>query len=74
MKREGGTHLASQNVRDAHLVVVDDIGKVVGREAVRLAQDKVLERERVVVDRVVDEVLLRERAGRALREGRRVSL
>lgn len=31
------TYLAAQDVRDAHLVVVDDVGKVVRREPVRLA-------------------------------------
>lgn len=31
-------HLAPQHVRDLHAVVVDDAGKVVGGEAVRLQQ------------------------------------
>ena len=65
--REPTAHLAAEDVRDAHLVVVDNVGKVVRWEAVRLAQDKVLQRERLVVDRVVDQVVLRERGRGALR-------
>lgn len=35
-------YLAPDDVRHLHEVVVDDVGKVVGREAVRLDEDKVL--------------------------------
>ena len=59
-------YLSTKNMRDAHLVVVDDICEVVGGEAVRLAQDKVLDRDRVVFDGVIDKVVLHEAVGAAL--------
>lgn len=68
-REKTSTNLASQNVRDPHLIVIDDVRKVVRRQAVRLAQDKVLEGERVVVDRVVDHVPLRQGTGRTLLAG-----
>ena len=52
------THLASEDVRDPHFVIVDDVRKMISRQAVRFPEDKVFEWERVVVDRVVDQVFL----------------
>ena len=42
--------VAAQDVRDLHEVVVDHVGEVIGREAVRLEQDRVA--DLVVVERL----------------------
>jgi hypothetical protein len=41
-REEGLTDLATQNMRDAHVVVVDDVCKVVGRGAISLDQNHIV--------------------------------
>ena len=53
--RAGDPLLAANDVGDAHLVVVDDDGEVVGREAVGLEDDLVVRPRRR--DPAADEVL-----------------
>jgi hypothetical protein len=55
------THLAPQDMRDAHLVVVDDVGKVIRWETVGLEEDGVVDgRCRHSLSPAKDEVLERQ--------------
>lgn len=72
--RRRGTHLSPKNVCDPHLVIIHDVGKVICGQAIRFSQDKVLDRERVVMDRVVDEVMLGQAIRGALQERSQVNL
>lgn len=61
-------HLASKNVCDAHLVIVDNARKMVGRKTIRLDEDHVVKshrREGLLPS--VDEVGVQDWIGRALR-------
>jgi len=56
--------VAPEDVGDAEVGVVDNAGEVVGRRAVRLDHDLVLDRLRLDGDTAVDEVLVGDRAAR----------
>lgn len=54
----GGSHLTAQDVRDAHVMVIDHVGKVVGGSAIGLDEDHVVlgvvEEGELAVDQVVE--------------------
>lgn len=58
-------------MRDSHLPVVDDVCEVIRRETIALAQYKVLDGHRGVVNWRVDEIMLREAFVARLRGTRR---
>ena len=68
-RRVADVVVAPEDVGDAEVGVVDDAGEVVGRRAVRLDHDLVLDRLRLDGDPAVDEVLVSDRpAGLDLEE------
>jgi hypothetical protein len=60
------TYLSSQDVSDSHLMVVDNVCKVVRGESVRLAEHKVLDGQRGVGDGIIDQIVLYQSICRAL--------
>lgn len=60
MRGREEAHLASKDMRNTHLVVIDDVRKMVGGQPVRLAKHKVLDSQRFVANGVVDKVVLRQ--------------
>src|SRR5437773_7733716 len=49
-RNRGDPLLAAHDVRDPHLVVIDDDGEVVGRKAIRLQNDLILDRVGLPLD------------------------
>ena len=67
-KRRTGrkTNFSTQNVCNAHLVIVDHVCEMVGRQAVRFPQDEIFDWQRLVRDRVIYDVFLYQSLRRTL--------
>ena len=52
MRGREEAHLAPKDMRNTHLVVIDDVRKMVGGQPVRLAKHKVLDSQRFVANEI----------------------
>lgn len=67
MNRNGdAAHLSSNNMRNTHLVIINDVREMIRRQSIALPENKIFERLRRILDWLVDQIILRQTFARAL--------